>query len=261
MSALLACCLAAAACGEPAATPPPAGRPEVRESRAACVEATGNAVIDWVPFVRLDGRTYTLLNFATFDEDEARVAQSHVAERLGEVRCKLADRITDPDYRTRDGDAGFLEPGTALHALAGFDPGFRIVALTPDGARVHEAEPPPFLDAAREFYGDIEGRVAGIRVNSEEDGVTVLGRIDAPEEVSALVGALLDAPLRLAPRPDDGGVRYFLDFELEGAPRLSLVLFARDGVLGRGIRVPASFVDAIERAVAAGNQGEPATPG
>ena len=45
-----------------------------------------------------------------------------------ETRCRLSDVVTDPDYRSRDGDAGFLDPGTKIYELKGFDPSFRLVA-------------------------------------------------------------------------------------------------------------------------------------
>lgn len=252
VSLLLAAVLAA--CGAPEAPPGdasgeppggPSGGPAGTPDSACASGGDRTAVIDWVPFVRVDGRTYLLVGM---DREEAAVAAERVGERLGEVRCRIADVVTDPGYRTRDGDAAFLEPGTPLHRLEGFDPGFRLVARTQDGDHVYEADPDEALTSARELYGDIDGRVTRIMVLSEADGETVRGRIDDPGRVAGLVTTFLDAPLDPALRPSGEGERYFMEFALDGVPPVNLVLFADEAIVGRGVRVPERFVTAIRDA-------------
>jgi hypothetical protein len=75
----------------------------------------GKAVIDWVDFVKLNGYTYTGLYNRTL-QDPGLVTD----RAAGEVKFKVADVVTNPNYRTKDGDAAFLEMGTKLYEVEGF---------------------------------------------------------------------------------------------------------------------------------------------
>lgn len=76
----------------------------------------GHAVIDWVDFVNLNGNSYSGLGEGVLKNpgDVTEVV-------VGEVQFKVADVVTNPDYRTQDGDAAFLDKGTKLYRVKGFD--------------------------------------------------------------------------------------------------------------------------------------------
>lgn len=76
----------------------------------------GNAEIDWVDFVKLNGDSYTGL-YEQVLKNPADVAE----EVVGEVEFKVGDVVTNPDYRTKAGDAAFLEIGTKLYRVHGFE--------------------------------------------------------------------------------------------------------------------------------------------
>jgi hypothetical protein len=44
------------------------------------------------------------------------------------VRCKLADHIVEEPGGQLDGDAAYLDPGTAVYAVRGYRPSFRLAA-------------------------------------------------------------------------------------------------------------------------------------
>jgi len=73
--------------------------------------------IDWVDFVKLDGRMYTGLYNRVIRDPE--LVTNRVA---GEVKFRVADSVTDPGYRIRNGDAAYLAPGTPLYQVEGFGP-------------------------------------------------------------------------------------------------------------------------------------------
>jgi hypothetical protein len=56
-----------------------------------------------------------------------RQLTADLGQRVAEVRCKLADFHADPPV-TLDGDAAYLDEGTALHAVRGHRPNFRLAA-------------------------------------------------------------------------------------------------------------------------------------
>ncbi|CAM3293813.1 hypothetical protein PALU110988_14120 [Paenibacillus lupini] len=75
----------------------------------------GNAIIDWIDFVKLNGLSYSGLY------DGVLVDSSDMTDHVvGEVKFKLADVVSNPDYRTKDGDAAFLAIGTKLYEVKGF---------------------------------------------------------------------------------------------------------------------------------------------
>ncbi|WP_276357866.1 hypothetical protein [Cohnella caldifontis] len=75
----------------------------------------GNAEIDWVDFVKLNGKSYTGMW-----EGVIRNPKDVTDQVVGKVRFKVADVVTNPEYRTKDGDAAFLAKGTELYRVKGF---------------------------------------------------------------------------------------------------------------------------------------------
>lgn len=143
--------------------------------------------------------------------DEEQLEHADLGDPVAETTCKLADVVNDPDYRSQDGDAAFLEPGTTLLAMDGFQPGFRLAAQVDGELQVYEVNTPPGVEQGADILSDLVGKVRAINVNSEKDGETVLGRITDEARVQELVGMVLDAPLDENARPDVTDRRYFLD--------------------------------------------------
>lgn len=85
---------------------------------AGCSNPLGpTIIIEWEDFVTLDQTTYTSLS-----EGVLRDADTVTNEVVGTVSKKLNDNVTDPDYRPKSGDASYLEKGTQLYRVEGFDP-------------------------------------------------------------------------------------------------------------------------------------------
>lgn len=205
----------------------------------------GTSVVDYVPFVKVGDRTYLRV---FVQPDEEQLEDADLGDPVAETTCKLADVVNDPDYRAQNGDAAFLEPGTTLSAVDGFDPGFRLAAHVDGELQLYEVDTLPGAERGADILSDVVGKVRAINVNSEEDGETVLGRITDEAWVQELVGMVLDAPVIESARPDGTDGRYFLEFELDDTPPVKMVLFKGDGILHRGIQVPDEFVAAMDGA-------------
>jgi len=76
----------------------------------------GSAIIDWVDFVKINHKTYNGLYDAVL-ADPAAVLRDRV---VGKVAFKVGDVVTNPEYRTQDGDAAFLTIGTELYEIQGY---------------------------------------------------------------------------------------------------------------------------------------------
>ncbi|MBA9084867.1 hypothetical protein FHR92_001328 [Fontibacillus solani] len=75
----------------------------------------GNSTIDWVDFVKLNGDSYTGL-YGRVLKNPGDVTD----EVVGEVKFKVGDVVTNPNYKTKAGDAAFLEIGTKLYRVNGY---------------------------------------------------------------------------------------------------------------------------------------------
>ncbi|GAB2815204.1 hypothetical protein GCM10022221_11370 [Actinocorallia aurea] len=84
-----------------------------------CPTGEGDAIIDWVPFLRFGGRRYSAQSpdGAPFET----VGASRISEVLGEITCSVpstgAGGLERPSYP--DGTAPFVPVGTPVHRLRG----------------------------------------------------------------------------------------------------------------------------------------------
>lgn len=69
--------------------------------------------IEWVDFIKWNGKTYDGLYSGALAD------KTYIGEKLGEVKFKVADNITDPEYKIRDGDAAFHEKGAQIFKIKG----------------------------------------------------------------------------------------------------------------------------------------------
>ena len=209
-----------------------------------CASGGGTAVIEWVDAVKLEGVTY-----GTDQVYGRRLTRKDVGEVFAKTRCKLAEKVTDPEYDLRDGDATFLTPRTALYEVEGYDPTFRLAARRRGDWVTYQAEWVPDAQTGQDLL-DILGRVAYISVNSPKDGRTEVAAIRNDDEVARLVSLILRAPVDQALTP--AGYEYdqqlFVAFHLKDGTVTSHALFPESGLLWRGIQVPEAFIRAIDRA-------------
>ena len=229
------------ACGE-AVAPPVASPPDERE----CKVGGGNAHIDYVDFVMLEG-TMFINNYP----DKNPVTERDLGEPVGEVLCRLSDNVTDPGYDAQNGDAGFLDPGTIVYAVKGYNPSFRVAArggLNPDRYTLYEADTVPSAAVGRDLL-DIEGKVRYIGINSHRDGTTEIARIDDPAEVRQLVEMVLSAPVEQDNDIPGYKGEVIIEFHLEDGTSVLRNFFPSGPELMRGIHVPQDFADAVNEAL------------
>jgi hypothetical protein len=96
-------------------------------SEVAVPTATNVRVaIDYVDFIRLDGREYLAVPTPT-----STISPPDLGEVVAVSRCSQSafnERTgTDPGL-PRDGDSGFLLPGTGIYAVRGWKPACRLAA-------------------------------------------------------------------------------------------------------------------------------------
>jgi hypothetical protein len=130
-------------------TPPPAtadvgavdGCPE---SERLDDDTLGMAAIDYVDFVQHGGRQYLADQYlAGLDADA--VERADLDEEVTRSRCSFSqynERTGQDPGPPRNGDTGFLPPGTPIHAVRGWAPECRLAAEHGGELRVYVALDP-----------------------------------------------------------------------------------------------------------------------
>lgn len=73
-----------------------------------------HSIIEWVDFLKLNGITYTGTWHAALTDP------SKIGKEIGKVRFKVDENVHDTGYKTKDGDAAFLEKGTLIYEVMGY---------------------------------------------------------------------------------------------------------------------------------------------
>ena len=203
---------------------------------------SGVTTVDWVDFIQFDEIRYFRASPPVAIDD------SYLGTQFAQVKFNVSDNVTDPYYRSEDGDAAFLDVGTPVYEVRGYSPNFRLAASFDGQLILYEADSNPSATVGADLL-DIEGKVTSIAINSETDGTTELAAIDDPDQVAALVALVLAAPVDQRPRDHDGP-RYFVAFQLIDGTRVANAYWLDSGELHRGIMLSPEFASAVQHALA-----------
>jgi hypothetical protein len=103
------------------------------------------AAADYVDFVQVGGITYQA---GTQGPSGRELHDSDLGAQVSVVRCKLADHIMEEPGGYLDGDAAYLDPGTALYAVKGSQPSFRLAARREGKLVLYEAVANPVASSS-----------------------------------------------------------------------------------------------------------------
>ncbi|MDI4647849.1 hypothetical protein [Cohnella hashimotonis] len=115
--------------------------------------------IDWVDFLMLGDVMYT-----SNIEGTKGVSEGKQGEKIGEVSYML-DEHACTDHQSKNGDAAYLPIGTAIYAMNGYKPSYRVMAE----GKVYEARSNPHAKTIGDLW-DIDGRIAKVSLESGTDG-------------------------------------------------------------------------------------------
>lgn len=203
-----------------------------------CPSATEpDAIVDYLDAVHVDGATFIAL-----PQPRGAVLGDVVAT----TRCRL-EGSAPVSHELQDGDATFLDPGTQLRQVVGFDPGFRLGVRLGAMVRVYEIDDRPAAKTGADVFPGLADHVKAVLVLSVEDGTTELGRIDDPVKVRAMVTQLLAAPY-LGPGTSGPDRDVFVGLLLDDGSIVSRAFTTSTGILHRGLQMPSSFTRAVQDA-------------
>lgn len=198
-----------------------------------------NAAIKFVDFVKLDGITYTNTNPRT-----ATLSDQHLGPQIATVCQSYLTRVAGGE--SRDGDAAYLEEGTPIYRVNGYDQRFRIAARR-DGQIVwFEADTNPAAKVGRDLIDLSQVQTQSIAINDSRD--VTIARIDDRPTIERLIELLHQAPVQLSTRAQNGQM-YWLKFQLADGTSVNRAFFVDYGEFSRGIQVPQEFTDVIKTTV------------
>ena len=171
--------------------------------------------LDYADFVQVGGITY---HADARPVSGRALRDGDLGAKVALVRCKLADyMVEDPDKRYLDGDASYLDKGTALYAVRGYRATFRLAARRDGELVLFEAEENPRARTWADLL-DVGGRVRWIGVNDGNN--RPIAAIRDRRQVARLVDLLLGSPIGKPTACADDGV--FLAFHLDDGTATTL---------------------------------------
>ena len=203
-----------------------------------------NVHIDWINFIQVnDIHYYDANNYCGRDLTSADIGQ-----KVSEVKFKVSDNVFDPSYKTKDGDAAFLEKGTPLYSVKGYKPEFRLAAYFDGKITMYEAHYNPKAKIGEDLI-DIRDKVKYIGINSEQDGITELAKIEAENTVKTMVDNVLSADIVDQKNYDLFGTRYFIAFHLKDGTAITYSYWVNSRYLALGVECPLEFQNEIDKAI------------
>src|ERR1700704_4665666 len=82
-----------------------------------------NTMIDWVNFIQVGSTQYV-----SGAQPDSALQESDLGPLYATVKFKVSGNICDPGYKLTDGDAAFLDPGTAIYQVKGQPAGEQLAA-------------------------------------------------------------------------------------------------------------------------------------
>ncbi len=73
-----------------------------------------NAQIDWVNFIQVGSTQYV-----AGPQSPTVLQESELGPVYAHVKFKVSGNVCDPNYRLKDGDSAFLDPGTPIYQVTG----------------------------------------------------------------------------------------------------------------------------------------------
>lgn len=180
------------------------------------------SVIDWVDIIRWNNTDYV-----TNYEANQMKEEWPTGTELSEVKFKM-DGHAGANYQMKNGDAAYLDIGTKLYEMKGYEPTFRIVA---DG-KVYEIFQPENAETIGDFL-DIDGKVERIVLQSSYD----LSIVDefSRDWTDDFIDELLALPYNPAVFDERGsGPRVFFGMELEDGTMTRTVYYPESRVINYG---------------------------
>jgi hypothetical protein len=185
---------------------------------------------DWVDLVRFSGVTYVSEPEHPTEHPDPSV--------LGPEHARVAFRApSDCNYKFKDGDAAYLQPGTPLYTVKGYRTDFLLATFQGGVVKMYEADYIPNAKTGADLL-DIDRKVAFIKITSSDAAATEIGKIDDPAQVESFVTAVLRGPVTTGDPGRRSGEMYRIAFHMHDGIVIRAVYWDEANEISRGVRYP-----------------------
>jgi hypothetical protein len=185
--------------------------------------------IDWVDFIKFNDIMYLA-------SDTPVTVSTDNLMPYDTVRFMLSGNVDDPNYRSKNGDAAFLQNGTPVYSVVGYSPSYRLWA----GGLLFEAYTSPKARKGSDLL-DIGGKVDYIETDPAAGVI-----IREPARVAALVDMILNAPVNQKIQSKAEGQIVTVFFHLKDGTTVRRGYWPDQGLLSRGIMLPEEFWEILK---------------
>ena len=192
--------------------------------------------VTWVHSLQFSDIFYTARWRIAFGPESISRENDLTEEDLGPDLYRIAfrgDGYVGLFYRYQDGDATYLNPGTAVYAVKGYSQEFRLATLKDGEVTLFEADTNPQAKIGEDLL-DIRDKVTAVNIYGIKDKGTVLATIDEERNVKSFVEKVLESPVDQENRHREGE-RYFIEFRLADGTLVRRLFWPESGELSRGI--------------------------
>lgn len=202
--------------------------------------SSGESTIEYVDFVRLNGRRYDRMS-------QPELAPDLLADVIGRVCFRISEMALDPMAQLQDGDAAYLPVGTELRAIRGANSDLRLGVLVDNSVAIYEVGAIEGAQVGADVI-DLGGEITEIWIDSEFDGARITA-ITNSDIVGPLIDELAWAPVDLSAQIDRDGPRHFVELVRADGTTTTSTYWIDTGELWPGVYLPASWRTAIETAL------------
>lgn len=82
---------------------------------SGCMPVSKKVCIDWVDAIKINNIRY----YSRYDR--VIIDEKVIDKEIDVVKFKVAENVNDPEYKLKNGDATYLEPGTKIFSVKGYD--------------------------------------------------------------------------------------------------------------------------------------------
>ncbi|MGP7816395.1 hypothetical protein [Niallia sp. 01092] len=141
--------------------------------------------IDWVDFIKWDGKTYDGVYTGVLADKKL------IGKKIGTVKFKVADNVTNPHYKIKDGDAAFYEKGTTIFSLKGHSNLIAVESLnTINGYQVYySTEDSKYKWHYKDMPTEKVTKVEIYQMNTP-DGTKLVNKLNSQKEINTFLKIL-----------------------------------------------------------------------
>jgi hypothetical protein len=194
-----------------------------------------NSIIDWVPFVRVNGRTYLL---------EGPADPAHRGSEVARIRWDVSVRGIHPCHADLDGSSSVVAVGAPVYEMAGYRDDFRLLAQTESGWAFFETGWRDGTTSAEELL-DIRGKVVSLTIEQANIGSNVIENtwiVTDPTGVERLVERLLAEPTMFSSASEGGEPALRVTMQMTDGTAVRRFWFAGPSPYAQGIPVSEAFL-------------------